>query len=675
MFHKVLIANRGEIACRIIASCRRLGIASVAIYSDADRQARHVQLADEAWHVGAASARESYLNIERVLQAARDSGAQAVHPGYGFLSENARFAQRVGAAGLIFIGPPVSAMQAMSSKATARDLMQRSGVPVLPGYQGERQELPWLLEQAQQIGYPVLIKAVAGGGGKGMRVVSDAASFPASLAACQREAQGSFGDARVLLEKYLPAPRHIEVQVFGDSAGHMVHLFERDCSAQRRHQKVIEEALAPRLTEAQRGALTAAACEAARAVGYTGAGTVEFLLDGEGRHYFIEMNTRIQVEHAVTEMICGVDLVEWQLRVAAGEPLPLAQRDIHASGHAIEVRLYAEQPEAGFLPASGRLARFELPAAGAQAGCTVRVESGVVAGDHIGIEYDPMLAKLIVHARTRPAARAGIAAALEQVRIVGVGNNLMFLRRLLASDAFEHGTIDTDWIERDLATLTAAAPAAAAPPPMVLAAAALFQLEREGRALGAGDTGAAAAANTPWSRGDGWRLNGTLSRSLQFDSTAGVRVQYDAAGVSIAQPSGPQRAQLTALGHDEYVLQLGDRTERMQLLQDGAWLHVTLGLSQYRLRWQDPLAIQAGAQASEASLAAPMPGRIIALMAAVGVPVTRGSALLVMEAMKMEHTLTAPADGTVRAFRARAGDQVQEGTVLVDFEAAAPPAR
>jgi 3-methylcrotonyl-CoA carboxylase alpha subunit len=678
LFNKVLIANRGEIACRIIGSCRRLGIASVAVYSDADIHAQHVRLADEAWHLGPAAARESYLNIDRVLQAARDSGAQAIHPGYGFLSENPQFAQRVGEAGMVFIGPPVSAMQAMSSKASARELMLRSKVPVLPGYQGERQELPWLLERAEQIGYPLLLKPVAGGGGKGMRVVAEAGSFAASLAACQREALGSFGDARVLLEKYLPAPRHIEVQVFGDSAGHIVHLYERDCSAQRRHQKVVEEALAPGLTQAQRGALTAAACEAARAVGYTGAGTVEFLLDGEGQHYFIEMNTRIQVEHAVTEMICGVDLVEWQLRVAAGEPLPLAQRDIHASGHAIEVRLYAEQPEAGFLPASGRLARFELPAAGAQAGCTVRLESGVVAGDHIGIDYDPMLAKVIVHAHTRPAALAGTAAALAQVRIVGVGNNLMFLRRLLASQAFEQGTIDTGWIERDLAALTAApaalAPPAPPPPPTVLAAAALFQLEREGRARSTGSAGAAGGSD-PWGRPDGWRLNGTLSRTLQFDSTAAVTLQYDAQGMCIAQPSAPQRAQLTALGHDEYALQLGDRSERMQIWEDGPWLQVTAGLSQYRLRWRDPLAVQAVAQASEASLAAPMPGRIIALVAAVGAPVTRGAALLVMEAMKMEHTLTAPADGSVRAFCARVGDQVQEGTVLVDFEAAAQPAR
>jgi 3-methylcrotonyl-CoA carboxylase alpha subunit len=685
VFDKVLIANRGEIACRIIATCRRLGVTSVAIYSDADAHAQHVQRADEARHVGAAAARESYLNIDRVLQAARDSGAQAVHPGYGFLSENPQFAQRVGEAGLVFIGPPVSAMQAMSSKAAARELMLRAGVPVLPGYQGERQDVPWLLEQAQQIGYPVLIKAVAGGGGKGMRVVSDAASLPASLAACQREAQGSFGEARVLLEKYLPAPRHIEVQVFGDTAGHIVHLFERDCSAQRRHQKVIEEALAPRLTEAQRDALTGAACEAARAVGYTGAGTVEFLLDAQGRHHFIEMNTRIQVEHAVTEMICGVDLVEWQLRVAAGEPLPLAQREIHADGHAIEVRLYAEQPEAGFLPASGRLVRFELPVAGPRAGCTVRLESGVVAGDFIGIDYDPMLAKIIVQGPTRPATLAGMAAALAQVRIAGVGNNLLFLRRLLASDAFAQGRIDTDYIERDLPALTGAGTDAGSstpvvPPPVVLAAAALFQLEREREALAARN-----GASNPWSHADGWRLNGPLVRTLQFayatgasaggPQSLGVPLQYRSQSVWIGELPGSRPAQLLSLGHDEYALQLGERSERLQLLEDGSWLQVTLGLSQYRLRWQDPLAVQALAQSSEASLAAPMPGRIIALTVEVGARVARGTALLVMEAMKMEHTLCAPADGTVRAYRARVGDQVQEGTLLVDFAAATQPVR
>jgi len=686
VFDKLLIANRGEIACRIIATCRRLGVGSVAVYSDADAHSQHVQLADEAWHLGAAAARESYLNIERVLQAARDSGAQAIHPGYGFLSENPLFAQRVVQAGLVFIGPPVSAMQAMSSKASARELMLQAGVPVLPGYQGERQELGWLLEQAAQIGYPVLIKPVAGGGGKGMRVAADAASFPAILAACQREAQGSFADARVLLEKYLPAPRHIEVQIFGDAAGHIVHLFERDCSTQRRHQKVIEEAPAPHLSEPQRSALTGAACEAARAVGYTGAGTVEFLLDAQGRHYFIEMNTRIQVEHAVTEMICGVDLVEWQLRVAAGEALPLAQEEIRASGHAIEVRVYAEQPEAGFLPASGRLARFTLPPAGAQADYTVRLESGVVGGDRIGIEYDPMLAKIIVHADSRPAALAGLSAALAQVRIAGVGNNLLFLRRLVASAVFAQGRVDTDWIERDLSALIGADRpagnlASLAPAPVVLAAAALFQLERERQALAVGG-----AASDPWSHADGWRLNGTLARTLYFARSAGasaaepkpcsVQLQYRAQRVwlAIGESSEHQPAQLLCLGHDEYAVQLGERTERLQILEDGAWLQVTLGLSQYRLRWQDPRAVQAGAQASEASLAAPMPGRIIALAVEVGAPVARGSALLIMEAMKMEHTLCAPADGTVRAYRARVGDQVQEGTVLVDFEAAAPAA-
>jgi 3-methylcrotonyl-CoA carboxylase alpha subunit len=678
VFDKVLIANRGEIACRIIATCRRLGIASVAVYSDADAQALHVQLADEAWRIGPASARDSYLNIERLLQAAHDSGAQAVHPGYGFLSENPQFAQRIADSGLAFIGPPVSAMQAMSSKATARELMLRAGVPVLPGYQGERQEPAWLLNQAENIGFPVLIKAVAGGGGKGMRVVRDADSFAAALAACQREAQASFADARVLLEKYLPCPRHIEVQVFGDASGQVVHLFERDCSAQRRHQKVIEEARAPRLSDAQRVGLTTAACEAARAVGYTGAGTVEFLLDAQGQHHFIEMNTRIQVEHAVTEMICGVDLVEWQLRIAAGEALPLSQSQIRASGHAIEVRLYAEQPEAGFLPASGRLQRFALPPPGAQGDCTLRLESGVVAGDIIGIDYDPMLAKLIVHGVSRAAALAGLAVALSRVRIAGVGNNLLLLRRLLASRAFVAAQIDTDYIERELSSLLAPAARDAAAPPAVLAAAALWQLEHEQRA------GAACERTDPWAYSDGWRLNGALLRSLQFEiaparagggAQAGVQrvelqVRYGRRGVAIAQASGFQDARLVALGEDLYELALGEYAERLQLLADGDWLQVTLGLAQYRLRWRDPLLVQAAAQAAQASLAAPMPGRIIALAAAPGARVMRGSALLVMEAMKMEHTLCAPADGTVRGYRARVGDQVQEGTLLVDFEAA-----
>jgi 3-methylcrotonyl-CoA carboxylase alpha subunit len=684
LFARILIANRGEIACRIIATCRRLGVGTVAVYSDADADALHVSLAEEARRLGPAAPRESYLDIERVIQAARETGSQAIHPGYGFLSENPEFAERAAAAGIIFIGPTVAAMRAMSSKATARELMLRAGVPVLPGYQGEGQEGELLASQAERIGYPVLIKPVAGGGGKGMRMVAEPRQFAATLAACQREAQGAFGDARVLLERYLNAPRHVEVQVFGDARGQVVHLFERDCSAQRRHQKVLEEAPAPHLSAAQRAGLTRAAVEAARAVGYTGAGTVEFLLDAAGAHYFIEMNTRIQVEHVVTEMITGVDLVEWQLRVAAGEPLPLAQSAIHERGHAIEARLYAEQPEAGFLPSSGRLRRFELPSADG----ALRVETGVRAGDVVGIDYDPLLAKLIVHAGTREQAVAGLQAALAQVRIAGVGHNLIFLRRLAASSALREGRIDTAYIERELPALTASPPqngqsqtgqSGPAVPTVVLAAAALWTLAREGAPM----VGDASPAELPWSRADGWRLNAIGRRTLRFQllgPTAAVAepaapaaplevlIEYRRPQVwlRIGERAGP--ASLLPAGADAFAVHFADTTVRVTLLEGASELCIDLGVEQFRLRRYDPLLVAAAAQGEPRALTAPMPGRIIALLVGAGETVTKGRPLLIMEAMKMEHTLCAPANGKVRAFRATVGEQVQEGALLIDFE-------
>jgi 3-methylcrotonyl-CoA carboxylase alpha subunit len=698
MFDKVLIANRGEIACRIIATCRRMGIATVAVYSDADAGALHVRLADEGRRLGPAPARDSYLDIERIIAAAQASGAQAVHPGYGFLAENPLFAERVAAAGLVFIGPPVAAMQAMSSKASARALMQRAGVPILPGYQGEQQDLAQLQAQAGQIGYPVLLKPAAGGGGKGMQLVNDAAGFETSLAACQREAHASFGDARVVLEKYLPAPRHVEVQVFGDQAGHIVHLYERDCSAQRRHQKVVEEAPAPELTPSQRAALTAAACEAARAVGYSGAGTVEFLLDAQGRCYFIEMNTRIQVEHAVTEMITGIDLVEWQLRIAAGEVLPLTQQQIACHGHAIEARLYAEVPESGFLPSGGVLRRFELPRATA----ALRLETGVESGDTVGIDYDPMLAKLIAHAATRPEAIAALARALAQVRISGVGNNLLFLRRLLASTALRAGSIDTGYIERHLPQLTGDGDGDGDGDVdgdgAVLAAAALWTLAQERCAATPGQAAAPEQATvpgrpdvqcSPWCRKDGWRLNAVATRMLKFEPVAAnggapdtggpgacgaeVTVQYRPEGpwLMIRTQGGAVQegaAGLRELGREQYSLRFGPRTVRLQIVADAGQVGVDIGLRQYRLRLFDPLAVPAPAREVQTSLAAPMPGRIIAQLVHTGESVAKGTALLIMEAMKMEHTLCAPANGRVRAYLAAVGAQVQEGALLIDFE-------
>jgi 3-methylcrotonyl-CoA carboxylase alpha subunit len=665
MFQRILIANRGEIACRIIATCRRLGVEAVAVYSDADARARHVRQADQAVRVGPAAASESYLRMDALLDAARRSGAQAVHPGYGFLSENPVFAQRCNDAGLTFIGPTVSAMLAMSSKATAKALMEQSGVPLLPGYHGEAQDPATLRAAAGRIGYPVLIKATAGGGGKGMRVVETDAQFDERLASCQREAKGSFGDARVLLEKYLLRPRHIEVQIFGDTQGQIVHLFERDCSSQRRHQKVLEEAPAPNFTQAQREALTQAACSAGRAVNYVGAGTVEFLFDPTGgSFYFMEMNTRIQVEHPVTELITGLDLVEWQLRVAAGEPLPRTQKQIERHGHSIEVRLYAEVPEAGFLPSSGTLTRFDLPATAAN----VRVDSGIANGDTVGIDYDPMLAKLIVHGATRPEAVVTLQRALAATHIEGLGHNTRFLRRLAAAPEFVRGEMDITLIERSPALM---AGEVHVPGDQVLAAAALWILAGE-QLSDRHRTGV-----SPWHPRDGWRLNLPLRRELQFEhaaadgatSTATVAVRY---GEPLAVRMGSQNewlpSSLTSEGQTYYFLKLGTQGLRIQIESDAETLRLTIGHDEYRLRWLDPRHPQVEGALSDASLAAPMPGRIIAHLVTAGAEVAKGAPLLIMEAMKMEHTICAPANGTLRSYLAAVGEQVKEGAELFDFE-------
>jgi 3-methylcrotonyl-CoA carboxylase alpha subunit len=672
MFQRILIANRGEIACRIIATCRRLGIETVAVYSQADALARHVRLADQAVCVGPAAARESYLRIDAIIDAARHTGAQAVHPGYGFLSENPEFAQRCEAAQLVFIGPPVSAMRAMSSKATAKQLMERSGVPLLPGYHGEAQDTARLRREADRIGYPVLLKATAGGGGKGMRVVESADQFDERLASCQREAQSSFADARVLLEKFLLRPRHIEVQIFGDTHGQVVHLFERDCSSQRRHQKVLEEAPAPHFSAADRDALTQAACNAGRAVGYVGAGTCEFLFEPDHGFYFMEMNTRIQVEHPVTEMITGLDLVEWQLRVAAGEPLPLSQQQIARQGHAIEVRLYAEIPEAGFLPSSGTLRRFDMPAPTAD----VRIESGIEAGDSVGIDYDPMLAKLIVHADTRAQAVVTLHRALGQVSIAGVGNNVMFLRRLVGHDTFVRGEVDIGFIERTPAVINGTE---LPPDTPVLAAAALWSVAHEQPAQ------APRAIGAVWGQSDGWRLNSHLTRILQFESGSGgetlpkelakellsVVVAYAPAGlqVQVGESSEALSAALRDEGQDQFYLQIGGAGVRLQITQEAGQLRVVRGGDEFRLRLRDPRQPRVDGYLADASLSAPMPGRIIAHLVVAGTKVAKGTPVLIMEAMKMEHTICAPANGILRGYHAAVGQQVKEGSELIDFEA------
>ena len=658
MFSKILIANRGEIACRVIRTARRMGIATVAVYSEADRNALHAELADEAWPIGPAPARDSYLNIAAILDAARNSGAEAVHPGYGFLSENADFAEACEVAGIVFIGPPASAMRTMGSKAAAKDLMQRHGVPLVPGYHGDDQNPARLLDEAERIGFPVLIKASAGGGGRGMRAVDSTAEFAAALAGAKREAESAFGDDRVLLEKYLPRPRHIEVQIFADRHGNTVDLFERDCSIQRRHQKVLEEAPAPGLNRAQRSALAEAAVAAARAVGYVGAGTVEFIAEG-GDFYFIEMNTRLQVEHPVTEAVTGFDLVEWQFRVAAGEPLPICHRDLVLRGHAIEARLYAEDPQRGFLPQTGTLhgLRFPLPE-------VARVDTGVRQGDTVTPFYDPMLAKIICWGEDRAAAVGRLRRALAETAVLGVGTNLEFLARVAAHPEFVSGAVDTGFIERNR---TALIPPRRLAPDTVLAAAALLRLltredAAKAAAFGSGDP------FSPWARADGWRLNGRGHQELIFRDGAEERL------VCAKRRAGSWLLQFD----DRAILAQGERRadaglsvsldgvrKQFTVLDHGAETAVFLDGESWRLTEIDPLAARAGEDPTAGRLTAPMPGRVTQLMVEPGTKVRRGQPLIVIEAMKMEHTVTAPADGVVEAVRFAPGDLVEEGAELI----------
>ncbi len=664
MFTKVLVANRGEIACRIIRTCRGLGIGTVAVYSDADAHARHVRLADEAVHVGAAPSRESYLQAVRLVEAARATGAQAIHPGYGFLSENSAFAGACAAAGLVFVGPGVRALEAMGSKSAAKRLMEQAGVPLVPGYHGDDQAPATLRAAAARIGYPVLIKASAGGGGKGMRVVRADGEFAEALASCQRESRASFGDDRVLVEKYLERPRHIEVQVFGDTQRNTISLFERDCSAQRRHQKVVEEAPAPNLPGEVRDAMARAARAAAAAVHYVGAGTVEFIVDATGAFYFMEMNTRLQVEHPVTELVTGLDLVEWQMRVAAGEPLPLRQDEVQAAGHAIEVRLYAEEPARGFLPSIGRLAHLSLPAPSAH----VRVDAGVEAGDEVSPHYDPMLAKLITWDATRAGAIERMQRALAEVEVVGVGNNVAFLRRLTGHAEFRAGTVDTGLIERAGEGLVAED---GAPGRWVLAAAALHVLVRERAALAAARA-ASADPHSPWGTGDGFRLNAAQRRTLAFlHGEARHALQVDYAGDGWRLDGEPLADETPAGGREgRLAIVLGGERQQATVVAHGEQLHVFMAGRHVVLAPEDLLAHAGEAHEHGGGLRAPMPGLVIALAVAPGVDVQKGDALLVMEAMKMEHTLRAPAAGRVQAFLCAVGEQVKEGAELLEFEPA-----
>ncbi|MGO4304517.1 acetyl/propionyl/methylcrotonyl-CoA carboxylase subunit alpha [Cupriavidus sp. RAF12] len=669
MFNKILIANRGEIACRVAATCRRLGIRTVAVYSDADAEARHVAFCDEAVHIGGPAARDSYLRADHIIEMAKATGAQAIHPGYGFLSENEAFAEACAAAGLAFIGPPAAAIHAMGSKSAAKQLMEKAAVPLVPGYHGEDQDAALLRREADRIGYPVLLKASAGGGGKGMRVVESGDGFEAALASVKREASASFGDDKVLVEKYLTRPRHIEIQVFADTHGNCVYLFERDCSVQRRHQKVLEEAPAPGMTEDRRRAMGEAAVAAAKAVGYVGAGTVEFIANQDGSFYFMEMNTRLQVEHPVTEMITGQDLVEWQLRVAAGEALPLTQDRLQISGHALEARIYAENPDKQFLPSTGTLRFLRTPPAvqfmrggDAHGPAGVRIDAGVREGDTISPFYDPMIAKLIVWGRDRDEALARMAQALASYHVVGLSTNVAFLQRLVKSEAFRTADLDTGLIERNQAVLF--------PPQksvgiesISLAVAALLERDIRTRHIDAADR------NSPWTHAGAWRLNGRDTRTLHFTcggSKLEVVLKDDTRRSTLiyADQAAPFAYIFNA---DDIRVDLGTRRTHGQVHVEGDTFHVFTAGRHTVLEWQDPLSHAGESEGEGGKLTAPMPGKVIAVMVEPGSTVTRGTPLLVMEAMKMEHTISAPADGVVSEVLYGVGEQVAEGAQLLAF--------
>ncbi|MFZ2648581.1 MAG: acetyl/propionyl/methylcrotonyl-CoA carboxylase subunit alpha [Burkholderiaceae bacterium] len=687
MFKKILIANRAEIACRVAATARRLGVRTVAVFSDVDAQAKHVLACDESVHIGGNAPKDSYLRGDRIVAAALRCGAQAVHPGYGFLSENAEFAQACLDAGLVFIGPPPAAIKAMGLKAQSKVLMARAGVPLVPGYHGADQDPALLHREAQRIGFPVLIKASAGGGGKGMRIVTKAGEFDAALASCQREARNSFGDDAVLIERYVTRPRHIEIQVFGDTQGNCVYLFERDCSVQRRHQKILEEAPAPGLSEVRRREMGAAAVAAAKAVGYVGAGTVEFIAEpapgseagagqgGDLRFYFMEMNTRLQVEHPVTEAVTGLDLVEWQLRVACGEALPLRQEQLRRHGHAIEARICAENPDANFLPATGTLSVYRTPpcvefepvasaaatdaSEAGSAGASLRIDSGVREGDAISPHYDSMIAKLVVWGEDRAQALARLDAALAGTHIVGLHSNVAFLRRVAASAAFTNADLDTALIERERACLFEAAPL-----PFEVAAAGVvahaLALER------------AQEGSDPWSRRDAWRLHGAAVRRFDLEAEGvrtSVMLERNHAGAQwLVQGARRWPYLATTRGAARHDVSLGDLRWPLTVYALGERFAVYAPDGMALLSEIDPIAHAADGVAEGGRLTAPMPGKVVAFLAAPGDAVKLGQPLAVIEAMKMEHTIAAPRDGTVQALLYGVGDPVMEGEELLRLE-------
>ncbi|MEC5214189.1 3-methylcrotonyl-CoA carboxylase alpha subunit [Polaromonas sp. CG_9.5] len=659
MFKKILIANRGEIACRVAATARRMAIKTVAVYSDADASAKHVSFCDEAIHIGGSAPKDSYLRWEKIIEAAKATGAEAIHPGYGFLSENEEFAKACASAGLVFIGPPASAIKAMGLKAESKQLMEKAGVPLVPGYHGADQDPAMLQREADRIGYPVLIKASAGGGGKGMRMVEKSEDFAAALASCQREAINSFGNDTVLVEKYAQRPRHIEIQVFGDTHGNYVYLFERDCSVQRRHQKVLEEAPAPGMTPEMRARMGEAAVAAARAVNYVGAGTVEFIVeqraDGSMNFFFMEMNTRLQVEHPVTEAITGLDLVEWQLRVASGEPLPLAQDQLKINGHAIEARICAENPDNNFLPTTGTLHVYDKPVCTAFERSTVRIDDGVRQGDTISPFYDSMVAKLIVHGQTREEALARMDEALAQTRIVGLSTNVQFLRYVVRSPSFAEANLDTALIPREEAVLFKQEPVGL---PMAAASAIAQTLLDE----------KAGEGTDPFSRRDGWQTHGVTQRPFEFDfhgepAKATLTYGHDGAlQLAVRDVSGPLVFAKNAKGID---IQFAGQRLSATVYTQGEVDHVFTARGATQITAIDLLAHAGESQAEGGRLTAPMPGKILSFSVKAGDTVKKGQPLAVMEAMKMEHTIAAPADGVVEELLYAPGDQVTEGSELL----------
>ncbi len=665
MFTKILIANRGEIACRVAATAKRLGIQTVAVYADADADAMHVKACDEAVHIGGSAPAQSYLQWQRILDAACATGAQAVHPGYGFLSENDAFATACAEAGLVFIGPKPASIRAMGLKAESKRLMANAGVPLVPGYHGENQDSAFLQEQADVIGYPVLIKASAGGGGKGMRVVSQAGDFAAALSSCQREAINSFANDAVLIEKYVQRPRHIEIQIFGDNHGNCVSLFERDCSVQRRHQKVLEEAPAPGMTAAMRLAMGEAAVAAAKAVQYVGAGTVEFIVeqadDGAMSFYFMEMNTRLQVEHPVTEAVTGLDLVAWQLRVAAGEPLPKSQDQLQLNGHAIEARICAENPNQDFLPATGPLWHFSGPEASHfcfTAG-GVRLDTGVTQGDVVSPFYDSMLAKLIVWGADRDEALAKLDKALSEMQVVGVANNVAFLRDVVQSASFSQGDLATDLIARERDNLFKTQTLSE---DLAVAGVMGMVLRQEVDAMG----------SNPWQAVDGWQVVGAPPRPFQLQGAWGDEVR----ALNVVLYSTPQRLRIADTDH---AFEWRAHPRGVSVCLNGVWtdLSVVASAGQYHvfsraghavLQWVDPLAGSAQAADALGGLNTPMPGKLIRMDVAVGDTVAKGQVLAVMEAMKMEHSIASPRDGVVSEVFYAVGDQVAEGQALLTLQ-------